>query len=550
VLVVEDATRDVRFAENPLVTGEPHIRFYAGAPLILPSGEALGSLCIIDRLPRTFTISQCEQLQDLAALVVAQIDLHRTAGRIDDITQLPNYARMVEDLTDFAKHFPGQNRTLLLVKAMDHGSIRDVARAIGIARVEEFLRNVTSALQRLQPEGSGLYFVGVGRFAILTDIEGAELDRFMDCLDLALAAPIASGDLFIELEAAVGVVQFVLVPQGAQEALRKAMTAVHQARSARRSRMAYEQEFDVLHQRTFAILRDLPNAIANNELRLVFQPKLRLKSGVFECVEALLRWNHPQWGDIPPGVFIPLAENTTLIHDITYWVIDAALRELVALSARGLSVSVAVNVSARNLDRPDFIVNLESILARYPVLPDRLHIECTEYSRLTDPVVMEVLLKIRALGIQLSLDDFGIGYSNLTCLEKLPFHLIKIDQSLVKPIAGNPRARQLLAGVVGLGHGMGFRLLAEGVETQEMFQQVVDLGFDHAQGYYLCKPLSPEALAGFLESPPSINAWSRQARRPRADQTQPPLHDAPIAALMEAMSGVTGNAPVFQGRQK
>jgi EAL domain-containing protein (putative c-di-GMP-specific phosphodiesterase class I) len=206
-----------------------------------------------------------------------------------------------------------------------------------------------------------------------------------------------------------------------------------------------------------------------------------------------------------------LAENTTLIHDITNWVIDAALRELVALSARGMSVAVAVNVSARNLERPGFIDDLVHILARHPVMPDRLHIECTEYSRLTDPVIMEVLLKIRALGIQLSLDDFGIGFSNLTCLEKLPFQLIKIDQSLVAPIAGNPRARQLLNGVVGLGHGMGFRLLAEGVETQEVFQQVIDLGFDHVQGYYLSRPLSPEALIRFLENPPSLDAVGQQS---------------------------------------
>ncbi|MDM0010566.1 sensor domain-containing phosphodiesterase [Variovorax sp. J22G73] len=507
VLVVEDAALDPRFAGNPLVTGEPLIRFYAGAPLILQSGEALGSLCIIDRLPRTFTIAQRGQLQDLAAMVVAQIDLHRAAGRVDDVTQLPNHARMLEDLTDLAKLFPGQDRTMLLVEAMDHGAVRDAARAIGIARVEDFLKNLALTLQRLLREGSELYFVGVGRFAVLTALKGPELGRLVDLLDQALTQPVASGNLFVELEAAIGVVQFTLMPEEAQEALRKAMTAVHQARAAGRSRMVYEQEFDVRHQRAFAILRDLPNAIANDELYLVFQPKLRVSSGVFEGVEALLRWNHPQLGNIPPGVFIPLAENTTLIHDITNWVIDAALRELVALSSRDLSiaVAVAVNVSARNLERPDFIADLERILARHPVMPDRLHIECTEYSRLTDPAIMEVLLKIRALGIQLSLDDFGIGYSNLTCLEKLPFQLIKIDQSLVIPIAGNPRARRLLEGVVALGHGMGFRLLAEGVETQEVFRQVIDLGFDHVQGYYLSRPLSPEALIRFLENPPSID---------------------------------------------
>jgi EAL domain-containing protein (putative c-di-GMP-specific phosphodiesterase class I)/GGDEF domain-containing protein len=499
VMVVEDALQDPRFADNPLVTGEPGIRFYAGAPLLLSSGQALGSLCIIDRLPRKFTTAQREQLQDLAAMVMAQIDLQRAAGRVDEMTQLPNHAQMQEDLADLAERFPGQQRTLLLVEAMDHGTARDTARAIGIAPIESFLRNIAVMLQQLLREGSKLYFVGIGRFAVVAGRQGDELAEFMTHLDRVLEQPVASGNLLIELDAAVGVVQVELVPDASQEALRKAMTAVHQARSAGLARMAYEEAFDLRHQRAYAILRDLPRAMADNELYLVFQPKFRVQSRGFEGVEALLRWKHPQLGNIPPGVFIPLAENTTLIHDITDWVIDAALRELVRINACGLSVAMAVNVSARNLEQPRFAERLQDTLKRQGVEPDHLHIECTEYSRLTDPALMEVLQRIRALGIQLSLDDFGTGYSNLTCLEKLPFQLLKIDQSLVMPIATNPRARQLLQGVVALGHGMGFRLLAEGVETEEVFQQVIDLGFDHVQGYYLSRPLPIEALIVFLK---------------------------------------------------
>ncbi|RZI54260.1 MAG: phosphodiesterase [Pseudomonas sp.] len=505
VLVIEDATQDARFAANPLVTGEPHIRFYAGAPLILRAGHALGSLCIIDRHPRAFTLAQREQLQDLAAIVMAQIDLSRAAGRIDEITQLPNHAQMQEDITYLTQRFPGQHRTLLLIEVMDYGAVRDAARAIGIMPVENFLRSAAIKLQQLLREGSKLYFVGVGRFAVLAERQEEDLEELMNHLDQVLKEPVASGNLLIELDAAVGIVQVRLAPEGTQEALRRAMTAVHQARTAGRARMAYEQEFDVRHQRAYAILRDLPRAMAENELYLVFQPKLRVSSGVFEGAEALLRWNHPQLGNIPPGIFIPLAENTTLIHDITRWVIHAALRELVALDARGLTTAVAVNVSARNLEQPHFMDDLRLLLAQHVIPPERLHIECTEYSRLTDPALMEVFQQIRALGIQLALDDFGIGFSNLTCLEKLPFQLLKIDQSLIMPIATRPRAQQLLEGVIGLGHNMGFRLLAEGVETAEVFQEVVNLGFDHAQGYYLSKPLTAEALVLFLKDPPILN---------------------------------------------
>jgi GGDEF domain-containing protein len=239
VLVIEDATQDPRFANNPLVTGEPHIRFYAGAPLLLSSGQALGSFCIIDRAPRKFTAAQREQLQDLAAMVMAQIDLQRAAGRVDEMTQLPNHAQMQEDLADLAERFPGQQRTLLLVEAMDHGTARDTARAIGIAPIESFLRNIAITLQQLLRGDARLYFVGIGRFAILASDQGEEPAEFMRHLDRALKAPVATGNLLIELDAAVGEVRVELSLLASQEALRKAMTAVHQARSAGLARMAY-----------------------------------------------------------------------------------------------------------------------------------------------------------------------------------------------------------------------------------------------------------------------------------------------------------------------
>jgi hypothetical protein len=364
VMVIEGATQDPRFSQNPLVTGEPGIRFYVGAPLILATGQALGSLCIIDRVARTLNTTQREQLVDLAAIVLSQIDLHRAAGRVDEATHLPNHAQMSEDLTDLARLFPGQPRTLLLVEAMDHGAIRDTVRAVGISPVENLLRNLSIKFQQqLLHEKSRLYFIGVGRFALVLEQRGDDLQRLIDQLGQVLKEPVASGELLIELDALVGIVDLKLEPEGIRQALRKAMTAVHQARTLGRSPVTYESEFDAGHQRAYAILRDVPRAIAHNELHLVYQPKLCVSSGVFEGVEALLRWNHPRLGRIPPGVFIPLTENTTLIHDLTRWVIDAALRQLVEFHAQGLAISVAVNVSARNLERPRFIEDLRTALA-------------------------------------------------------------------------------------------------------------------------------------------------------------------------------------------
>lgn len=498
VLVVEDALLDDRFRNNPLVTAEPRIRFYAGAPLILSGTHAIGSLCLIDRVPRTFTLEQRTLLQELAEITVSQIDLQRSAGRVDEVTWLPNHAQLQEDLRGLAEKSPGETRTLLLVEGMDHGAVRDAARAIGVTYVETLLQALSFQLKSLLSKTSRLYAVGVGRFALLVDRSDSELMRLIEKLSAVLERPLASGDLTVDLQGAIGSVTFALWPAEVSDAPRKAMTAVHQAKATGQRHLSYAAQFDDLHQRAYAILRDIPRAIEREEFRLVYQPKFRIRSGRYEGVEALIRWKHPVMGEISPGEFIPLAEGTPLIHDIARWVLEAALSELQRLRAEGFQVAMAVNASARNLEQSSFPEELSALCARYNVPCELLHLECTEYSGLSAPQTLASLNAIRSLGVQLSLDDFGIGYSNLGCLTQLPVQLLKIDRTLVAPILDEPRTRQLLEGLVALGHAMGFRLLAEGVETREVFEEVVALGFDHVQGYYLSRPLDPQQLRAFL----------------------------------------------------
>ncbi|MDQ8001578.1 MAG: EAL domain-containing protein [Pseudomonadota bacterium] len=498
VLVVENTLLDERFRDNPLVTAEPSIRFYAGAPLLLDGRHAIGSLCLIDRVPRTFSVEQRALLQELAAITVSQIDLQRSAGRVDEVTWLPNHAQMQDDLRALLHEHAGECRTLVLVEAMDHGAVRDAARAIGVSHVETLLQTLSLQLQSLLSKTFRLYAVGVGRFAIVVDRIGGDLVRLIEQLTDVLARPLESKELIVELHAAIGSVTFTLSPLGVEDALRMAMTAVHRASETGQRHVSYAAEFDIRHQRAYAILRDIPRAIQHQEFRLVYQPKFRVRSGRYEGVEALIRWRHPSMGEISPGEFIPLAEGTPLIHDIAKWVLSAALSELQKLREEGFEVAMAVNASARNLEEPSFPRELAVLCSRYDVPCELLHLECTEYSGLSAPQTLESLHAIRELGVQLSLDDFGVGYSNLGCLPQLPVQLLKIDRTLVAPILDDPRTRQLLEGLVGLGHAMGFRLLAEGVETQAVFEEVLSLGFDHVQGYYLSRPLDPEQLRAFL----------------------------------------------------
>ena len=497
VTVVDDALADPRFADNPLVTGPPRVRFYAGAPLRLASGHALGSLCVLDHRPRRFGAPERRRLADLAALVVAQIDLHQTAGRIDSVTRLPNRARLDDDLERLCASHPGERRTLMLLDVMGHAQLQAAVRAVGVRPLEGTLREIAAKLRSLTT-GMGLYHVSETRFALLAQGTRAGHDAAATALLKAMREPFASGGITVELDVQCGLVEFDLLPAEAADVLRRATSAMHESISLGRSPLWHGDGFDAAHKRAYALLRDLLPGLRSGQFRLVYQPKLNLRSGRYSGVEALARWAHPALGNVSPGEFVPLVESTTLIHEFTPWVIDTALAQLKQWQAEGIDVTVAVNVSSRNLDQPGFVDVVGDACRRHDVAPARLHIECTEHSVMTSAGTQAALRALQALGVHLSLDDFGMGFSNLSCLSSLQVAMLKIDQSLVMPIARDPRARQLVASLVQMGHALGYRMLAEGVEDRAVYDLLVEADFDAMQGYFLSRPLEVPALLDFL----------------------------------------------------
>jgi EAL domain-containing protein (putative c-di-GMP-specific phosphodiesterase class I) len=193
-------------------------------------------------------------------------------------------------------------------------------------------------------------------------------------------------------------------------------------------------------------------------------------------------------------------ERTTLIHEFTEWILHRALEQLSAWRAQGIELTMAVNVSSRTLEHPLFLQALRNACALYQVHPQNLHIECTENAVMTGTRTAATLEAVRAMGIGISLDDFGVGYSNLACLHSLPVQLLKLDQSLIKPIATDERALKLVRSLIHMGHTLGYRLLAEGVETREVLDILKREGCDAVQGYYLSRPLEAEHVADFLKT--------------------------------------------------
>ncbi|WP_377008280.1 putative bifunctional diguanylate cyclase/phosphodiesterase [Comamonas endophytica] len=310
---------------------------------------------------------------------------------------------------------------------------------------------------------------------------------------------VTDGGITVQLEAHAGLVRYRCNQAETEDALRMATSALHQAEAEQRRWTWYSPGFDMPHKRAFALLRAIPSSLAHGEFRLVYQPKLDLHTARITGVEALARWRHPKFGDVSPAEFVGLMERTTLIHDFTEWVLHKALEQQSIWRAHGIDLTVAVNVSARNLEHPRFLQILRNACALYDAPPQALRLECTENSVMTGTLTAKTLTAVRAMGISISLDDFGVGYSNLSCLHSLPVEILKLDQTLIKPIATDERAFTLIKSLISMGHALGYRMLAEGVETAEVLDLLKHHGCDAAQGYYIARPLEADAIAEFLE---------------------------------------------------
>ncbi|HEX5015957.1 MAG TPA: EAL domain-containing protein, partial [Actinomycetes bacterium] len=250
------------------------------------------------------------------------------------------------------------------------------------------------------------------------------------------------------------------------------------------------------------LLSDLRNALGTKQLSIHYQPKIDLATTHVIGTEALLRWNHPERGNIPPNDFIPLAENTGLIQGLTRYVLEmvcSQISEWDRVGAEFAHLPVSVNLSARNLLEPDFDEFLEDILASHLVEPERLELEVTESALIEDPVRSHQMMhKIAGLGVTLAVDDFGTGYTSMSQLEQMPLSTLKIDRSFTRRLADDPGGATLVKAMVDLAHEFGLEVVAEGVEDAEVTARLRELGCDVGQGYLWSRPVASDALPEVL----------------------------------------------------
>jgi diguanylate cyclase (GGDEF)-like protein len=342
--------------------------------------------------------------------------------------------------------------------------------------------------------------LGGDEFAVL--LPGANVVRAEQVARKLLAAldrSFSISDISVDVGGSIGI---ALCPDHAADSdvlLRHADVAMYVAKRAGRGFALYSTDQDQHSPDRLAMVGDLRRAIEGDELTLHYQPKVSLRSSRCIGVEALIRWQHPQHGLIPPDQFIPLAERTGLIKNLSYWVLNAAVKQARDWLAEGVDVPIAVNLSMRDLHDPELPDTVDQLLRHWQVEPRQLAVEITENGLMADPArALQTITGLRVMGIRIAIDDFGTGYSSLAYLKRLPVDELKIDRSFVRDLATDDDDLAIVRSTISLGHDLGLMIVAEGIEDAGTADLLRRLGCDIAQGYFIGRPMSAAALVASL----------------------------------------------------
>ncbi len=419
----------------------------------------------------------------------------------DALTGLPNRA-LHADRVSAALASAGRLGTDVALVVVDLDRFKEVNDTLGHRNGDEFLRIVAERLIAAVRPGDTVARLGGDEFGIVLPGATAEsVEGILRRLQDALGQEAELAGVAVSAEASMG---YAMWPEDAdtpEALLRRADLALYAAKTARAAIVRYHPGIDEFDPQRLGLIAELRRAISSGELVLHYQPKVDANSGQVVAFEALVRWMHPVRGLVPPNDFIPIAESTGLIGPLTQWVVDSALAQLAEWSLVRPGLSIAVNISARNLrdDLPGWILNR---LAANRVKASQLVLELTETSFATDPIRATALLEeLSAAGVRVSLDDFGQGYTSLGSLGHLPVSELKIDRGFVVAMEHSAEDRAIVASVIELGHQLGLTVVAEGVETEEVFADLRRLGCDTMQGYLFSRPVPANEALALMDRP-------------------------------------------------
>lgn len=430
----------------------------------------------------------------------------------DPLTGLPNRQWLLERIwtaLDDAERI-GARTALMLI---DLDRFRSVNDTLGHLAGDRLLLQIADRLRLALPRGAEAARLGGDEFAVLLPVADSTTSatRVARGLVAALSSPLDLDGLTLVLEASAGVAVFPDHALDAEGLLRRADVAMYQAKRDRTGVEVYESKRDSNTPDRLGLLGDLRRALDAHEVQLHYQPKVRF-DGQVAGLEALVRWVHPERGKVPPDEFIAIAESSGLMPHLTEYVLETALGQVARWWAQGLRVPVAVNVSPRDVHTPGFAGSVAARLARHGVPAGALQLEITEHVLLEDPQrAADTLAGLTGHGVKMSLDDFGTGYSSLVHLRRLPVSELKIDRSFVARLAVDTEDAEIVRCTVDLAHSLGLLVVAEGVEDDETWERLRDLGCDAVQGWLVAAAMPPEETTAWLRA-----RGSRGWQRPRA----------------------------------
>ncbi len=420
----------------------------------------------------------------------------------DGLTGLPNRTLAIERL---GSSITGERPVALLNLGI--GNFRSINETCGAGGSDLALQQISRRLQAVLRPGDSLARLLADEFLLMVD--GSDRDSAVasaDQLQQLLIKPLRVGTHDIAIDCAIGIAVYPQDGSTPDELLRRANLAMRDAASAPGRLQLYQHGREDDHERQISLIRDLRRAAQANELVLHYQPKLSIKEGHVRQAEALLRWQHPQYGMVSPGEFIPLAERTGSIQGLTAWVIEEVLRQLREWNQRGLRVLMSLNISAEDLHDIGLATRVSRLLTQYAVPADQLIFEITESAVMANPdVALKVLHSLRACGISLSVDDFGTGYSSLAQLKRMPVQELKIDQSFVRELDDASEDSVIVRSTIEMSHSLGLKVVAEGVEFERSLRLLQKWKCDTAQGYLISRPLTASAFETWVAQPLHAN---------------------------------------------
>lgn len=417
----------------------------------------------------------------------------------DSLTGLPNRLWLSKKLENEIKHASVSNKHIALM-LIDMNRFKQINNTLGHEAGDELLKEVSKSLQSCLWKSDSIVRMGGDEFALLMPITNEDhcfiaLDKILDIMD----EPVIIDGIPLEIDISLGMAVYPKHAEDATNLIRCAEVAMYLAKERGAQYTIYDINNDPHSIKQLRLSGELRQAAKLDQLSLHYQPKMNIHSNEITGVEALLRWTHPQHGNIPPDEFIPIAEQTGSIASLTYWVLHTAIEQCASWHNNGLDIDISVNLSARMLHDFEMPNRIMAILEKHGLPASKLELEITETAIIMEPdKALSILKRLHDVGIQLSIDDFGTGYTSIAYLKRLPARYIKIDKSFVLEMHSDRESATIVQTIIDLSHSMGIEVIAEGVEDRETLAELVSLGCDTIQGYYLSRPMPIEQFETWL----------------------------------------------------